>query len=249
MSSPRPPPQPPVRALELIKSWLAAEPLAGSRLLLVTRNALATADDQHPDLSAATVAGLVRTANSEHPGRFALLDTDGGELTPDHALGGARLGRAGARAQGRRPVGPAVPFPSRRPARARPARSSLADGTVLVTGGTTGVGALLARRLAEHHDARHLLLVSRRGAEAPGAAELAAELRELGCELELEACDVSDREALARLIESIPPERPLIAVAHAAAALDDGVITALDGERLAPGVRRRSSTARSTSTS
>ena len=68
------------RALELIKAWLAADPLAGSRLVLTTREALATADGEHPDLSAAAVPGLVRTANSEHPGRFALLDTDGGEV-------------------------------------------------------------------------------------------------------------------------------------------------------------------------
>ncbi len=218
-------------ALGLIKSWLAAEPLAGSRLVLVTRNALATADGQLPDLSAAPVPGLVRTANSEHPGRFVLLDTDGGELTP------AVLSEAFASGEPELALRDgALLVPRFRPAPAAGATasggSSLADGTVLITGGTTGVGALLARRLAERHDARHLLLVSRRGAEAPGADELAGELRELGCEVELVACDVSDREELAQLIESIPPERPLTAVAHAAAALDDGVITALDGERL-----------------
>ena len=218
------------RALELLKAWLAAEPLAGSRLVLTTRNALATADGQHPDLSAAALPGLVRTAKTEHPGRFALLDTDG-ELSPGELA--AALGSAEPEIALRRGV-VLVPRLRRFPAgSARPSGgSSLADGTVLVTGGTTGVGALLARRLAERHGARHLLLVSRRGAEAPGAAELVAELRELGSEPEVTRCDVSDREALARLIDSIPPERPLIAVAHAAAALDDGVITALDDERL-----------------
>ena len=57
------------RALELIKAWLAADPLAGSRLVLTTREALATADGEHPNLSAAAVPGLVRTANSSIPGR------------------------------------------------------------------------------------------------------------------------------------------------------------------------------------
>ena len=219
------------RALELIKAWLATEPLAGARLVVTTRSALATADGEHPELSAAPVPGLVRTANSEHPGRFALIDTDGGELSLDQLATALASGEPELALRDGVIVAPRFrPFLAGDPPRS--GGSSLDDGTVLVTGGTTGVGALVARRLAERHGARHLLLVSRRGAEAPGAAELIEELRELGCEPEVEACDVSDRESLARLIDSIPPERPLIAVAHAAAALDDGVITALDGERL-----------------
>ena len=219
------------RALELIKAWLATEPLAGARLVVTTRRALATADGEHPELSAAPVPGLVRTANSEHPGRFALIDTDDGELSLDQLAAALASGEPELALRDGVIVAPRFrPFLAGDPPRS--GGSSLDDGTVLVTGGTTGVGALVARRLAERHGARHLLLVSRRGAEAPGAAELIEELRELGCEPEVEACDVSDRESLARLIDSIPPERPLIAVAHAAAALDDGVITALDGERL-----------------
>jgi acyl transferase domain-containing protein/thioesterase domain-containing protein len=218
------------RALELINAWLAAESLAGSRLVLTTRRALGTGDDDRPDLAAAPVPGLVRTAGIEHPGRVALLDTDGAELSPDALF--AALG-SGEPEMALRDGALLVPRFRHFPAGEAPtAGSSLAGGTVLVTGGTTGLGALLARRLAERHDARHLLLVSRRGPEAPGAAELAAELRDLGCEAEIVACDVSDREALAMVIDSIPPERPLIAVVHAAAALDDGVITSLDGERL-----------------
>ncbi len=218
------------RALELIQAWLTSEPLAGSRLVLTTLRALGTVDQDRPDLSAAPVPGLVRTASIEHPERFALLDTDGGELSAGELFAALASGEP---EMALRDGALLVPRFRRFPAGdAAPAGSSLADGTVLVTGGITGVGALLARRLAERHGARHLLLVSRRGAEAPGAAELVAELRGLGCEPELAAGDVSDREALAALIDSIPPKRPLIAVVHAAAALDDGVITSLDGERL-----------------
>ncbi|MCW3050555.1 MAG: hypothetical protein JWO74_4839, partial [Solirubrobacterales bacterium] len=106
------------------------------------------------------------------------------------------------------------------------------DGTVLVTGGTGGLGALVARHLVQRHGARRLLLVSRRGPAADGARELATELRELGCEADVAACDVSDRAALQRLLADIPAEHPLTAVVHAAGVLDDGVVTALDGERL-----------------
>ncbi len=106
------------------------------------------------------------------------------------------------------------------------------EGTVLVTGGTGGLGALIASHLAEHQGVKHLLLASRRGPEAPGAAELTAALSELGCHVEIAACDVSQRSDVERLLGRVPAERPLTAIFHAAGALDDGVIAALDGERL-----------------
>ncbi|HEX8053261.1 MAG TPA: SDR family NAD(P)-dependent oxidoreductase, partial [Thermoleophilaceae bacterium] len=104
------------------------------------------------------------------------------------------------------------------------------DGTVLVTGGTSGLGALVARHLAEHHHARRLLLVSRRGREADGVGTLVEELAALGCESTVAACDVADRDALAELIGSL--EHPLTAVVHAAGVLDDGVVAALTPEQL-----------------
>ncbi len=106
------------------------------------------------------------------------------------------------------------------------------ERTVLITGGTGGIGGLLARHLVERHGARHLLLLSRGGAQAPGAPELSRELRELGCEVRIAACDVAERAQLAALLAEIPAEHPLGAVVHAAGVLDDGVLTALTGERL-----------------
>ncbi|WP_035796303.1 type I polyketide synthase [Kitasatospora mediocidica] len=105
-------------------------------------------------------------------------------------------------------------------------RSWRASGTVLVTGGTGALGARVARRLAAE-GAEHLLLTSRRGLEAPGAVELRAELEALGAEVTVAACDVADREALAALLDGIPADRPLTAVVHTAAVLDDGVIEGL----------------------
>ncbi|SEH03877.1 Acyl transferase domain-containing protein, partial [Nonomuraea solani] len=101
------------------------------------------------------------------------------------------------------------------------------DGTTLITGGTGGLGALVARHLVVEHGVRHLLLVSRRGADAPGAAELRGELAGLGAEVSVAACDVADRDALAVLLEGISGAHPLRAVVHAAGVVDDGVITSL----------------------
>jgi mycoketide-CoA synthase len=107
-----------------------------------------------------------------------------------------------------------------------------AQGTVLVTGGTGGVGGRVARHLVAGHGARNLLLVSRRGLETPGARELRDELVSLGARVRIEACDVSDRGDLVRLLEQVPREHPLTAVIHAAGVLDDGLVESLTADRV-----------------
>jgi NADPH:quinone reductase-like Zn-dependent oxidoreductase/acyl carrier protein len=106
------------------------------------------------------------------------------------------------------------------------------NGTVLITGGSGGLGAELARHLAGHHGMRHLLLASRRGPDTPEADKLIAELGDLGSDARVVACDVTDRESVAAMLASVEPDHPLTAVVHTAGVLADGVLASQSPEGL-----------------
>ncbi|WP_020497366.1 type I polyketide synthase [Sciscionella marina] len=211
------------QAMHLIQSCLAAERLADSTLVFVSTGALAAAEgDQVTDLAHAPVWGLVRAAQSEHPGRFALIDTDGAAVEP--ALAALAAGEPQVALRGDTALAPRL-------AKAALPREDVeafpAEGRVLVTGGTGGLGSLVARQLAGT-GVRDLVLVSRRGPDAPGAAELHAELTELGAEVHILACDLTDRDAVANLVRT----HPCTSVVHTAGVLDDGLVSTLTAERL-----------------
>nr|APD71608.1 type I polyketide synthase 2 [Streptomyces sp.] len=256
-------------ALALLQSWLGRPSLADSRMVLLTRGAVATGPGETVrDLPAAAVWGLVRSAQSENPDRFVLVDTDGDD-TPGAAVADAvRTGETQIAVRAERVMGarlarlpqpseeltPADPAPEdhapadHRPAEPKPAKSAArstfeAHRTVLVTGATGTVGAAVTRHLVTAHGVRHLLLAGRRGAAAPGAEQLGAELRELGARVTIAACDVADRGALADLLAGVPEEHPLGAVVHAAGVLDDGVISSLTPERIATVLRPKADAA------
>ncbi|MEJ2856222.1 MULTISPECIES: SDR family NAD(P)-dependent oxidoreductase [unclassified Saccharothrix] len=106
------------------------------------------------------------------------------------------------------------------------------NGTVLITGGTGTLGGLLAKHLVANHGVKHLLLTSRRGLDAEGAEELAAELTGLGAEVTIAAADAADRDQLAEALATVKPEHPLTSVIHTAGVLDDGVVTALTEDQV-----------------
>ncbi|WP_053165252.1 type I polyketide synthase [Streptomyces noursei] len=225
------------RVLEVLQEWLAEPRLAAARLVFVTRGAVATAGETVTDPAGAAAWGLVRSAQTENPGSLLLLDLDDAFrsvgmlphvltldeqqlVVRDHAVRAARLAR--------------LPEPA---AGTEPAPAWDPDGTVLVTGGTGGLGAALARHLVTVHGARHLLLAGRRGPDAPGARALLAELTERGADVRIAACDVADRPALDALLASVPGAHPLTAVVHTAGVLDDALIGSLTPDQLAAVLR------------
>src|SRR5258707_6381011 len=220
------------RVLALLQDWAKEERPEGSRLTILTHKAIAAAEDEAPDLATAAVWGLVRSAISEHPGRFALIDTDGTEASTEAmpaALAIAAEEPQLALREGELLAPRLIRVKAEEQEKTKPIDP---ERTVLISGGTSGLGALVARHLTERHGARHLLLVSRKGPEANGAAELKAELEELGAEAQIAACDVSDPKPLEQLFASIPKERPLGAIVHSAGAIADGTIESLDAEQI-----------------
>ncbi|MEV4923832.1 SDR family NAD(P)-dependent oxidoreductase [Streptomyces roseoverticillatus] len=117
------------------------------------------------------------------------------------------------------------------------------DGTVLITGGTGGLGRELARHLVAERGVTHLLLASRRGPDAPDADALRDELTALGAEVRIVTCDVADRQAVTALVASVPDAHPLTAVIHTAGVLDDGMVTSLTPERLSAVLRPKADAA------
>ncbi|GGX44002.1 hypothetical protein GCM10010341_77270 [Streptomyces noursei] len=201
-------------------------------LWCVTRSAVSAGrtDRPHRPLQGA-VWGLGRVAALEYPQRWGGL-VDLPEEPDERSAAGLAAVLAGLDGEDQVAVrGTAVlarrlvPAPGRKPS--RPWHPS---GTVLVTGGTGALGAHVARRLAKD-GAQHLVLLSRRGPDAPGAAELRAELDALGTDVTVAACDAADRDQLTAVLDALPADRPLTGVVHTAGVLDDGVLDRLTPER------------------
>ncbi|MEV5255741.1 SDR family NAD(P)-dependent oxidoreductase [Streptomyces werraensis] len=223
--------------LAMVQTWLSVPGAEESRLVVATRGAVPAGDDGAvTDPAGAAVWGLVRAAQSENPDRVVLLDTDPGaeggvEPVLDSVL--AAVLASGEPQVAVRGGVLSVPRLVRATAQGVDADPVFREqGTVLVSGGGS-LGALAARHLVSRYGVRHLVLASRRGPDAEGVRELAAELSGQGATVSVVACDVSDRAQTEALLGRIPGEHPLRGVVHTAGVFDPGVIGALTPERLA----------------
>ncbi|MEU3723800.1 SDR family NAD(P)-dependent oxidoreductase [Streptomyces sp. NPDC031705] len=210
------------RGLALLQEWLGDDRFADARLVVLTRAG--------GDPAAAALQGMVRSAQAENPGRIVLAAAE--DLAGCLAL----VPRAAATDEPELLLHADGSVSARRLARMDGVQDAddvgFGSGTVLVTGGTGLLGALMARHLVTTHGVRRLLLTSRRGPAAEGADQLVAELSALGAEVRVAACDVADHGAVRELLDSVPAEHPLTAVIHTAGVLDDGVLTSLTPERV-----------------
>ncbi|MEV5779009.1 beta-ketoacyl synthase N-terminal-like domain-containing protein, partial [Streptomyces antimycoticus] len=213
-----------LEAFDRVRSWVADQGSADGQLVLVTRGAVDVGDGVGVwDLAGAAVWGLVRSAQAENPGRLVLVDTDDldgvdgllpGLLTRGEEQLVVRSGAVRVPRLGRvLPSGEA------------PEAGGFGSGAVLVTGGTGVLGGVVARHLVARHGVGKLVLLSRRGAEAEGAAELRAGLEAAGAEVVIAACDAADGAALAGVLAGLPEGFALSGVVHAAGVLDDGLLT------------------------
>ncbi|GAA1295072.1 type I polyketide synthase [Saccharothrix xinjiangensis] len=220
--------------LEVVRDWLR-EDRGAARLVVVTSGAVDTGSGAG-NLAGAAVWGLVRSARTEHPERIALVDLDESAGGLDLALGagtdevavrdGVVLGPVLRRAREVREGGEG-PLAA---ASGDPAISTAVafGGTVLVTGGLGALGRELALHLVRAHGARRLLLAGR----SDPAHDPSAELAGLGATVTTARCDIADRDQVAALLASVPPEHPLTAVVHLAGVLDDAPVTDLTAERV-----------------
>ncbi|MGF1429061.1 SDR family NAD(P)-dependent oxidoreductase, partial [Kitasatospora sp. LaBMicrA B282] len=229
--------------LAVLRAWLAEPRLAGIPLVVTTRGAVAAGRDRSAevtDLAAAAAWGLVRSAQSEHPDRFVLLDLDPAAGAADTAGAAdwpallAAIGRGDEPQLARRGAELLVP----RVTQAAPVADRAAGleldpaGTVVITGATSPQGRLLVRHLVEQHGLRHLVLTSRQGADHPLAAELGAELAESGAAVTFARCDLTEPGAVATLLAELPAEHPLTAVVHAAGPLAGATVESLTEPQL-----------------
>ncbi|MFD0634921.1 type I polyketide synthase [Catenulispora yoronensis] len=231
-------------ALHAVQDWLRRDDIEDdARLIVLTRGAVSTeAAEPVTDLAGAAVWGLIRSVQSEHPGRFVLVDlpqgAEEGDVEPSVWAAAARgdepqlavrsgsllvprLVRAAVGSGADPGVGPDAATPV-----------DWSEGTVVVTGATGGLGTALVRHLVDS-GARDLLLLSRSGMSAPGAGALMREAATAGARVRLVACDVSQCAELSQVLKQLKADgREPAAVVHLAGTTADATVEGLTADRL-----------------
>ncbi len=216
-----------LRMLQILQTWLAEEPFAASRLVIVTECATDAGPEAAVRPESAGVWGLLRVAISENPGRLVAVDVDDLSKAGDLVAVAAGAGEPEVAIRAGEVRVPRLA----RPEDGVPEAGNAVPDAVLITGATGALGALVAGHMADG-GARDLVLTSRRGPMAAGVAGLAAGLAGRGASVRVVACDVAERNELAGVLEGLSrAEVRLRGVVHTAGVLDDAVLTALSPER------------------
>ena len=228
--------------LALLQEWADDDTREETPLVVLTRRAVPVLPGEDvTDLEHAPLWGLVRSAQTERPGRFVLVDLDDVADGAPHLAAALATGETQLALREGRPYVPRlVRADVRAPASGgvepdadeeapiglgEEVPTDFGDGTVVITGATGTLGSAVARHLVRNHGAHDLLLLNRGGPDSPAAQELIAELSELGARADVVACDVSDPDALRTVLGRA--SGPVVGVVHLAGALDDGALTSL----------------------
>ncbi|MFG2577669.1 type I polyketide synthase, partial [Streptomyces sp. NPDC048481] len=216
-----------------LQTWLSTPALTDTRLTVLTTTAT-TPHHPHTHLPHTALTGLLRTAHTENPHTITHGDLPHTPLTPTdtHHLTHAitthtpqfTLHNNTLLTPQLTPTTPQTTNPT----------TDFTHGTILITGGTGALGAVTARYLAGRPDVGRLVLVSRRGADAPGTRELVEELAAAGTPTSVVACDVSDFDAVRALIDEITATGPLTGVVHSAGTVSDATLASLRPDQLTP---------------
>lgn len=225
--------------LGVVRKWNDEKAYDDGRLVIVTERASEKSD---PDLVAAAVWGFVRSAQAELSGsRIVLADLDGSveseaalllSLASNEEVFSIRRGKLVIPRLTK--ITLAATHALLSPETSASASTLDFSGTVLITGGTGGLGALLSRHIARVYGARNLLLVSRSGLKAPGAHQLYDDLSDAGAVVHIEECDCTDREQLVTLFANVNGQGrpPITAIIHCAGVVDDAVLSSQGPERV-----------------
>ncbi len=215
-------------ALHLVQALTGSGCRPEKGLWFVTRAAQTIGGDEAVALAQAPLWGLGRVVAQEHPElQCRLLDLDAippddeadqilaEVLTADDSENQRAL-RAGKTRHVLRLAGAKPSLEFQRPPQTR-------EGTYLITGGMGGLGLEVAGWLVRT-GVRHLALLGRH-APSERAEVVMARLRAEGCTVQVYACDVSEGEELAQVLDRISGSLPpLRGVVHAAGVLDDGAL-------------------------
>ncbi|MDI5940201.1 SDR family NAD(P)-dependent oxidoreductase, partial [Micromonospora sp. DH15] len=221
------------RTLHQLQQWLTNPHLTHTHLVILTQHAIPTTPHPPINLPTTTTWGLIRTTQTENPGRITLIDHDHHPTTNHTITTALTTGHPQLAIRNNHLHTPQLtPTTTTATATANPHPTLDPNGTILITGGTGTLATHIAQHLITHHHIKHLLLLTRTGPHTPHAQQLHQHLTNLGAHPTITTCDTTNPHQLTTTINNIPPNHPLTAIIHTAGILDDATTTNLTPHQL-----------------